>query len=409
MKIGKHILSILILSLMFMTNPPQSSHATSLNNWVKVTSPSNHYFYGMTYGGTYGNRTFVTVGDFGTILTSPDGVAWTYRTPADTHHLKAVAYGNGRFIAVGIDGTTVISTDNGVSWVLGGQARHFGNAYDLYGITYGSGTFVTVGLSGTIFTSADGVSWTSQTWNSTTSNDLFGITYKNPTFVAVGESGTIITSSDGNSWHSETSGTAYHLLGVTSGSFVAVGNHGTILTSPFGINWNTETSHITNTLKDIAYGNGNFVAAGVYNGESGTILTSADGVDWHLKDSKTVYDLEAVAYDSTHDAFAAAGGYGIIVLDGDSLQLDPVWIPSVHHMYRGTHIQDAYDNAFDGDTIESMAIYFDEDLTLNNPISVKLKGGYDSIFSDNPPSATTINGSLTISKGTVTVENLIIQ
>jgi photosystem II stability/assembly factor-like uncharacterized protein len=382
---------------------PSVSTGSSLDNWVAATSPSDHWFYGMTYG----NNQFVTVGDYGTILTSPDGVAWTLRTSPDTHHLKAVAYGNGRFIAVGTVGTTVISTDNGETWGLGGIARHFGNAYDLYGITYGNSTFVAVGLSGTIFTSADGVNWTSQT--SPTAKDLLGITYKNPTFVAVGESGTIINSSDGYCWSEVTPVTAYSLTGVTAGSFVAVGMHGTIISSPYGINWNTETSHVIEMLNDVAYGNGNFVAVGVYNGESGTILTSPDGANWSLIDSGTDYDLEAVAYDSNNQVFAAAGGYGIILLDGKTLPVDPVWIPDVHHMYRGNSIQDAYNNAFDGDTIESMALHFEEDLNFGSNISVTLGGGYGAEFRYPPLSATTINGSLTISQGTVTLENIIIR
>ena len=53
---------------------------------------------------TYGNGTFVAVGEGGTILTSPDGVSWTERASPTKDFLNGVAYGNGTFVAVGKDG-----------------------------------------------------------------------------------------------------------------------------------------------------------------------------------------------------------------------------------------------------------------------------------------------------------------
>jgi hypothetical protein len=45
-------------------------------NWTRRTSGTSNDLYGVTYG----NGTFVAVGEGGTILTSPDGVTWTQRT-----------------------------------------------------------------------------------------------------------------------------------------------------------------------------------------------------------------------------------------------------------------------------------------------------------------------------------------
>jgi len=58
---------------------------------------------------TYGNGTFVAVGDWGTILTSPDGVKWTKRTSGTKSDLHGVTYGNGIFVAVGGVGTILTS------------------------------------------------------------------------------------------------------------------------------------------------------------------------------------------------------------------------------------------------------------------------------------------------------------
>ena len=47
----------------------------------------------------YGNGSFVTVGSYGTILTSSDGVTWTARTSGTTFDLQGVTYGNSSFVA----------------------------------------------------------------------------------------------------------------------------------------------------------------------------------------------------------------------------------------------------------------------------------------------------------------------
>ena len=394
---------LLIFSMLIVI--PSLSYGSSLDNWVAVTSPSDHWFYGMTYG----NSKFVTVGDYGTILTSPDGVVWTVRTSGDTHHLNGVGYGNNTYVAVGDVGTILTSPD-GISWTM----RDAGlGSCTLNGAAYGNNVFVVVGSSGTIVTSSGGPNWLWYDWSVGTSDWLFGIVYGSR-FAGVGSFGEIDYSATGASWSPVTPPvTSNHLYGVTHGNsmFVAVGQHGIVLTSSNGSDWTitrTPEAYYTD-LYGVSFGTvsgyGYFVAVGQY----GTILTSEDGINWTSRTSGTDYDLQAVAYDSNNEVFAAAGGYGIILLDGDSLPVDPVWIPDVHHMYRGSHIQDAYYNAFDGDTIESMALHFEEDLNFANNISVTLKGGYNSGFSDNLSSATTINGSLIISDGSVTVEHIIIQ
>ena len=115
-------------------------------------------------------RMFVTVGDSGTILTSPDGTSWTERTSGTSDSLYGVTYGNGLFVTVGDFGIIHTSPD-GLSWT---KRRTVTSDY-LQGVTYGNGLFVSVGDSGTILTSSDGTTWTSRT--SGTSNSLYGVTY----------------------------------------------------------------------------------------------------------------------------------------------------------------------------------------------------------------------------------------
>jgi hypothetical protein len=68
----------------------------------------------------------------------------------------------------------------------------------------------------------------------------------------------------------------------------------------------------------------------------------------------------------------------------------------------------AYNAAATGNTIQIQALVLSENLNLNRAVSVTLRGGYDSGFA-SITGYTTISGSLTITSGTVTVENVVIQ
>ena len=71
-------------------------------------------------------------------------------------------------------------------------------------------------------------------------------------------------------------------------------------------------------------------------------------------------------------------------------------------------LQNAYNAAADGDTIQAQTMVFSESLTFGANIAVLLKGGYNYDFVLNPL-MTTVNGIFTISGGVVTVDNIIIN
>ena len=73
-----------------------------------------------------------------------------------------------------------------------------------------------------------------------------------------------------------------------------------------------------------------------------------------------------------------------------------------------TTFSDAYNAASAQDTIQGQALIFNEALNFNMDIPVIFKGGYNSAFTSQT-GYTTIVGTLTITQGTVTVENLILQ
>ncbi len=70
-------------------------------------------------------------------------------------------------------------------------------------------------------------------------------------------------------------------------------------------------------------------------------------------------------------------------------------------------IQTAYNQCVSGDIIEMQATTFNENPNFNLNFPVSLKGGYDSSFISQI-GMTTVHGTLTVSAGTIRVENLII-
>jgi len=71
-------------------------------------------------------------------------------------------------------------------------------------------------------------------------------------------------------------------------------------------------------------------------------------------------------------------------------------------------LQESYNSTSDGGTLDIPAMSTTEDLNFDLPKSVTLKGGYDCDFTDNP-SYTTINGNMTNSAGSITLEKIILK
>ncbi len=71
-------------------------------------------------------------------------------------------------------------------------------------------------------------------------------------------------------------------------------------------------------------------------------------------------------------------------------------------------LQAAYNAATNGATIQAMNTIFYENVNFNRNISIILTGGYVCDYSSNPD-YTTINGTMTITSGTVTVNKIILQ
>jgi hypothetical protein len=280
-------------------------------------------------GVTFGNGTFVAVGNHGTILTSPDGINWIIRTSGTKNFLARVAFGNGIFVAVGSAGAILTSVDS-VNWTT----QVSGTAAWLKGVVFGAGLFVAVGDIGTILTSSDGIIWAPQTSGIT--GQLTGVALGNGIFVAGGLHD-ILTSIDGVNWVSVSG----HLIGFNdiafgNGIFVAVGGWDVftesaidfVRTSPDGLNWNTtKNTNCAAPLTGITFGNGVFVAVtqgwGQYGNicpspeTSDNILTSEDGANWTVAMQGLGLKLNGVGFGNS--GFIAVGQMGKILSSSDGV------------------------------------------------------------------------------------------
>jgi PKD repeat protein/subtilisin family serine protease len=72
-------------------------------------------------------------------------------------------------------------------------------------------------------------------------------------------------------------------------------------------------------------------------------------------------------------------------------------------------LQSAYNSATSTATIQLQAVTLTESPDLNYDMDLTIQGGYDPCYTVNYGTYTTINGSLTIGQGTITIENVVIR
>jgi hypothetical protein len=265
------------------------------STWTPVNAPGQHT------AATYGNGAYVAAGNYGSILSSPDGVNWTARTSGTSAHFSGITYGNNLFAAVGQSGAILTSPD-GSTWT----ARTSDTGSALRAVTYGNAKFIAVGYNGKVVTSPDGIQhWQYAVPGTTIGEKLQGVVYGASGFVVVGNNGTIITSPDGSAWTARTSPVTANLNCVTYGPglYVAVGHGGGIVTSPDGVTWTSRASGTGNNLHAVIYSHAKYLAAG----SGGDVLSSADGIDWTLENSGIANSVLSLAYGDGDAQFLAVG------------------------------------------------------------------------------------------------------
>jgi hypothetical protein len=230
-----------------------------------------------------------------TLLTSPDGVAWTKSWT--NCPLSAVTWAGGRYVAVGNTpydsprrSTTgaFFGSPDGRSWTLLDQdpSRYSNNLND---IIWADTQFVAVGEPSSILTSPDGESWIRRTPIPNVVGSYNSVAWTGGLLVVVGvdqgigvDRSAVLTSPDGVKWETRTTDGKNALSDVvwTGNQLVAVGNKGTILTSPDGTTWTSRNSGTNNWLRSVVWTGHQLVAVGVSSGGPPVILTSPDGGTW---------------------------------------------------------------------------------------------------------------------------------
>lgn len=109
-----------------------------------------------------------------------------------------------------------------------------------------------------------------------------------------------------------------------------------------------------------------------------------------------VVDADGNASVGKQITFAGACGHGSVRIGGTSNYFQT--------------IQDAYDNCTDGDTVQLQGVDFREtrDLEFSHPVAITLHGGFRCDYLSSP-GFTTINGTMTINQGIVTLGRIILR
>lgn len=205
-----------------------------------------------------------------TNLVSELGIAWNAVVPPTTETLQAITIFNGEFHVGGNNGYLAKSA-NGRQW---SRITPFGSS-TLTGMASSDGgatKIVVVGDNGTAYVSSDGVNYSPANITATT-DWLYRVRYVNGSFVIVGQNGTIVTSTDNAvTWTTRSSGTTAWINDIiwVGDRYYAIGTQGTFLESTNLVDWSTKEMITGKSLYSMASHQGQLITTGV----EGLILRS---------------------------------------------------------------------------------------------------------------------------------------
>jgi photosystem II stability/assembly factor-like uncharacterized protein len=166
-----------------------NKNAISGNNTITLRTLSNGTYSDctITVKNTLGNSATLIISTF--VVDSPTTRTW--------YDLKGITFGDNTFVAVGNTGAIRTSSDNGSSWDNGTS----GTTYYFNEVTYGDSTFIAVGQSGKIITSSDnGSSWDNSTQDVTTAQ-VTGVAFGDDVGIAVASTDILRSRNDnGSNW-----------------------------------------------------------------------------------------------------------------------------------------------------------------------------------------------------------------
>lgn len=147
---------------------------------------------------------------------------------------------------------------------------------------------------------------------------------------------------------------------------------------------------------------------------SGCAWTASESLDWvAITSGSSGAGSGTVSYSVSANT-TGASRTGNITIAGQTLTITqagasvgPIKGGGATAVYYTT-LQEAYNAALNGDTVQSQAVVFSENLNLNRSISITINGGYDSSYSSNN-GYSVINGTLTVSNGTAIINNIAVK
>jgi len=288
----------------------------------------------------YGNGVFVAVGAGTTVMTSVNGITWTWgaRLPSNTYY--NVIFGNGVFVATGYTGGRIYTSSNGLIWSL----VYSGIQVPVQRIIYAGGLYVISNSTDTLV-SSDLVNWSDGD-----TPDVGRIAYGAGKYVAAaGDGSGCYTSLDGLTWNFFSFSkvlTSLISIAYGNGTFVVVGSSSGfstdteyIFTSTDGENWTLREAPETNDNHGIFYGNGLFVVYAEYKTHS--IMTSPDGIKWTMRSDRNTTKSSGVYANGLYVIVCSSGGSSarVVTSPGPVIISDPT--PT---LYRSSDRGDSFDN-----------------------------------------------------------------
>jgi hypothetical protein len=286
------------------SNQLAAALATPAPAWTYYTALWNRGYYLLA------GRTGMLVE--GSRTNSAEPVKWQPLSASARTWLWSVARTPTHYVAVG-DYGTILSSPNGIDWDLELVPFTVTNSV-LLGVGGSSNLLLAVGSQGTVLRGTNVFLW-SELLPKPTTNDLQGVCFDGQQFILSGGNGTILTSPEGTNWTRRNTPTSAFLMSVATfpGGLIAVGEDGVILASTNrGTNWTACTSGTTNWLSQVRWLNDRLLAVG----ENGCILTSTDGVQWRTNASGTTAWLNAA--DFIEDTWFIAGNQGTVLGSPDA-------------------------------------------------------------------------------------------
>ncbi len=345
MKLKRHLILFLILLLPFnipILNAQKNGKADKDSPRTDKDSPRTDKKEMPRGNIKEGTDLFIAVGspvrkNHGAIITSKDGKEWQEVFRSKLNTFKGIAYGQDKLVAVG-DKKIFLSEDL-KTWKMVLDISNVDRFKDgLEGVAFGDDLFIAVGKRSYLYYSEDGVKWTKYSGDPIDSKskpvltDLYGINYFDGKFYAYGNKSRILTmvraEKDGivieSNINHDSGYTVLKEMAFGNGNYVVVGTRKDFVSND-GKTWKnvTQTKKLDWQNWGIAYGNGKFVIVCRY----GRIFVSESGEQGSWKEA---FNRRSVPFNDvvfSGSKFLAVGPRGILAISDDGDKWEKIAVP----------------------------------------------------------------------------------